>query len=60
VAKYGKSTIGGRECMGMVNPADPTMAMHLSHYAFDLWAAAIVSLSIFSSFFLQNHFIDIF
>ncbi|KAH9825042.1 hypothetical protein DFH28DRAFT_1077483 [Melampsora americana] len=35
---YGCVSIGGKECMGCVNPANPNKAMHLSHLAMDIWA----------------------
>ncbi|KAH9806927.1 hypothetical protein DFH28DRAFT_852315, partial [Melampsora americana] len=40
---YRTTSIGRRDCMGMVNTKDPSLAMHLSHLAFDIWAKAIVS-----------------
>ncbi|EGG06176.1 uncharacterized protein MELLADRAFT_87328 [Melampsora larici-populina 98AG31] len=38
---YGTTSIGGRECMGMINTKDSSLEMHLSHLAFDIWAKAI-------------------
>ncbi|KAH9808188.1 hypothetical protein DFH28DRAFT_1070122 [Melampsora americana] len=43
MAMYGSATIGGRECMGLVNPKDTSLAMHVSHLGFDIWAKAIVN-----------------
>ncbi|EGG12503.1 uncharacterized protein MELLADRAFT_88919 [Melampsora larici-populina 98AG31] len=35
---YGCVSIGGKECMGIINPANTNEAMHLSHLAMDIWA----------------------
>ncbi|KAH9806972.1 hypothetical protein DFH28DRAFT_865166, partial [Melampsora americana] len=43
---YRTTSTGRRDCMGMVNTKDPSLAMHLSHLAFDIWAKAIVRIPV--------------
>ncbi|KAH9811586.1 hypothetical protein DFH28DRAFT_1084858 [Melampsora americana] len=38
---YGCISIGGRECMGIINPENPNKAVHLSHSMMDTWATDI-------------------
>jgi hypothetical protein len=51
---YGCISIGGRECMGIINPENTNEAVHLSHSMMDTWATDIVSQSfiIISSFLI--------
>lgn len=39
---FGCISIGGRECMGCINPADSTEAVHLSYSMMDTWAHDVV------------------
>jgi hypothetical protein len=57
MAMYGTTSIGGRECMGLVNPKDSSLAMHVSHLGFDIWAKAIVSFSSFLFLHKDNQLI---
>ncbi|KAH9824786.1 hypothetical protein DFH28DRAFT_1143628 [Melampsora americana] len=41
--KYSNMSIGGKQCMGCINPRDPTMAMHLTHAMLDIWAEDLLN-----------------